>query len=538
MKKWSAIILLAGAQFIMILDGTVMNVSISTVVKDLSTSVSAMQAAITFFTLTMAALMLTGGKLGDLWGRKRAFLIGLAVYGVGSFITSISPNIHVLMFGWSLVEGLGAVLVIPAIVALVAAEYQGRDRVSAFAIIGATAGAAAAAGPLIGGFVTTYFSWRYVFASESIIVIIILLLWKLIPDEPKDDTGNKLDFPSVILSAGGMVLLVFGILQSKVWGWITPLAKPELFGTAIAPFGVSIVIYLIFIGLMLLIWFMGHQRELIRKGRDPLLDITVLKILQLRSGLGVLMSQNLIIGASFFVMPIYLQMIIGLDALQTGMRIFPLSVSLILFSIIGSRLISSFTPKQIVKFGQWALIIGVAVIATTIDPELKSLPLLTGMFVLGAGLGLLASQLGNINLGSVDKRHSSEVGGMQGTAQNLGQSLGTAIVGSILIMSLTTGFTASITSSNNVPANVKSDISAQSTKGIPVVPLSEVRASLAKENIPTSQANTIINAYTESQLNGLKKGLVFLLLLSIASLFMSRNLPDTKISTISDLKAK
>ena len=173
--------LLALAQFIMILDSTVMNVSISTVVKDLDTSVAAMQAAITFFTLTMAALMLTGAKLGDIWGRKRAFLIGLGIYGLGSLITALSPNIQILMLGWSLVEGLGAVLVIPAIAALVAARYEGRDRVKAFAIIGATAGVAAAAGPLIGGFITTYFSWRYVFALETVSVAIVLLFWKSVP---------------------------------------------------------------------------------------------------------------------------------------------------------------------------------------------------------------------------------------------------------------------------------------------------------------------------------------------------------------------
>lgn len=538
MKKWSAIILLAAAQFIMVLDGTVMNVSISTVVKDLSTTVSAMQAAITFFTLTMAALMLIGGKLGDLWGRKRAFLIGLGVYGVGSFITSISPNINVLMFGWSLVEGLGAVLVIPAIAALVAAKYQGKDRVAAFAIIGAVAGAAAAAGPLIGGFITTYLSWRYVFAFESVIVIIILLLSRLVPSSPKEDSGSKLDIPSVLLSAGGMALLVYGILQSKVWGWVAPLAKPELFGVAIAPFGVSIVVYLIFTGAMLIVWFLDHQKNLMAKGKDPLLDVSVLKIPQLRSGLGVMLSQYLIVGAAFFVMPIYLQMIIGLDALQTGIRILPLSVSLILFSIIGSKLISRFTPKQITKLGQWALILGVGIIATIVDPQLKSIPLLIGMFVLGSGLGLLASQLGNINLGSVDKRHSSEVGGMQGTSQNLGQSLGTAIVGSILIMSLTTGFTASITGNSQVPVSVQNEITAKATKGIPVVPINEVKTALSDQNVPAEQANAIIDAYTSSQLNGLKKGLVFLLLLAIASLFMARNLPDTKISTISDLKAK
>ena len=537
MKKWSAIILLALAQFIMVLDATVMNVSISTVVKDLNTTVASMQAAITFFTLTMAALMLTGGKLGDIWGRKKAFLIGLGIYGVGSFITAVSPNIQTLMIGWSLVEGLGAVLVIPAVAALVAARYEGRDRITAFAIIGATAGAAAAAGPLIGGFVTTFLSWRYVFAFETVIVIIILLLWKHVPSSEKS-AQTKLNIPSVILSASGMVLLIFGILQSKVWGWVKPMTVPEIFGYQIAPFGISIVTYLIFAGILLLAYFLSYQKTLQDKGKDPLLDVTVLKIPQLRSGLAVQMSQNLVIGASFFVMPIYLQMVIGLDALQTGIRIIPLSVSLIIFSVLGSKLIDRFSPKRIVKFGQLALITGVAIIAYTIDPQLQSISLFLGMFILGAGLGLLASQLGNINMNAVDKRHSSEVGGMQGTAQNLGSSLGTAIIGSILIMTLSSGFSAKISADPQIPESIKQAVSAQANKGIPVLSTADVNNLANEEGYSAAETAQLVNYYTESQLEGLKQAMVFLLMLTVGSLLLSRNLPDSKVEKLSDLKLK
>jgi MFS family permease len=537
MRKWSAIVLLALAQFIMILDSTVMNVSISTVVKDLDTSVAAMQAAITFFTLTMAALMLTGAKLGDIWGRKRAFLIGLGIYGLGSLITALSPNIQILMLGWSLVEGLGAVLVIPAIAALVAARYEGRDRVKAFAIIGATAGVAAAAGPLIGGFITTYFSWRYVFALETVSVAIVLLFWKSVPSSEKS-SNSKLNLPSVALSAIGMVLLIFGILQSKVWGWVKPMTIPELFGVPIAPFGISIVSYLIFAGIILLIWFLSYQRTLLEKGKDPLVDVSVLKLPQLRSGLSAQLSQNLVIGASFFIMPVYLQMIIGLNALQTGIRIIPLSVSLIAFSMIGAKLIDYLSPKRIVKLGQLALILGVAVIAFTLDPQLQSIPLFVGMFLLGSGLGLLASQLGNINMNAVDKSHSSEVGGMQGTAQNLGSSFGTAIIGSILIMTLSTGFSNKISDDSQVPESVKQAVDVQANKGIPVLSTADVTQLANQEGLTTTQTAQLVSYYTESQLEGLRQAMVFLLFLTIVSLLLSRNLPDSKVEKLSDMKIK
>src|SRR6187549_432205 len=229
MKNWLVIVILAVSQFVMVLDSTVMNVSISQVATDLGTTITGMQAAITFYTLTMAAFMLTGGKLGDKLGRGRAFKIGAVIYGIGSLITGLSQNLGTLLFGWSLVEGLGAVLVIPAIAALAAINYTGKARVAAFSILGAATGLAAATGPLIGGLATTYASWRFVFSAETVIMIAVLIFAGRIKDVPATPS-LKIDIPSVILSAGGMALLVFGVLQSKTWGWFTPLISGEMSG--------------------------------------------------------------------------------------------------------------------------------------------------------------------------------------------------------------------------------------------------------------------------------------------------------------------
>lgn len=528
MKKWSAIILIALAQFIMVLDSTVMNVSISTVVKDLDTSVAAMQAAITFFTLTMAAFMLTGGKLGDIVGRRNIFLLGLVIYGTGSFITSISPNIETLIFGWSLLEGLGAVLVIPAGAALVAARYKGQDRIMAYAIMGAVAGAAAAAGPLIGGFMTTYLSWRAIFAFESVVVILILIFHTLIPKSDKIK-GVKLDIPSVILSSLGMAMLIFGVLQSKAWGWITPTTIPEIFGYNVAPLGISLVSYLILSGILLLVWFYQRQKSLINNKKDPLLDVETLKIPQLRSGLSVLTSQYLIVGAMFFIAPIYLQMVIGLDPLATGIRILPLSLSLIIFSILGSRLSKKFNSRQLVRLGQILLILGVAIVTTTIDPELASVPLIIGMLFLGAGLGILASQLGNVNMNAVDDKHSSEVGGMQGTAQNIGSSFGTAIIGSVLIITMSSGFSTAVSSDNQIPSDIQQSISAQASKGIPILTKYQVQDEATRNGYTPEETADIVSAYTSAQLDGIRKAMVFLTFIAVLSLILSRNIPSGKV---------
>ena len=281
MKNFKIVAILGLAQFVMVLDSTVMNVSISKVVLDLHSSVTAMQGAITFYTLTMAALMLIGAKLGDIWGRKKAFMIGSVVYACGSLITGLSPNMTTLFIGWSIIEGLGAVLVIPAIASLVANNYSGKERVSAYAILGAITGGAVAAGPLIGGFVTTYFSWRYFFFSEVLIMAIVLLLSGYVKDTVAR-IQTKIDIPSAILSGGGLVLIVFGMLQSKTWGWILPHGAPSINGHNIEPLGLSVVIYLIIIGCVLIKLFYNRQQKLEAENKNPLVKVSLLKISQLR----------------------------------------------------------------------------------------------------------------------------------------------------------------------------------------------------------------------------------------------------------------
>src|SRR4051812_6652663 len=212
MRNRTVILVLGTAQFLMVLDSTVMNVSISQVVDDLDTSVTGVQLAITAYTLVMAAFMLTGAKLGDIWGRRRAFAIGLGVYGVGSLTTALSPNLGVLLVGWSLIEGLGAALVIPAIAALTASTYSGGARAFAFGLLGGVAGAGAAVGPLIGGFVTSALTWRVVFAAETLVVIVVILFVRRMP-AARPEKRTDLDLVGSVLSALGLGLTVFGILK-------------------------------------------------------------------------------------------------------------------------------------------------------------------------------------------------------------------------------------------------------------------------------------------------------------------------------------
>ena len=212
---------LAAGQFLMTLDSSVMNVSIATVAKDVGTTVTGVQGAITAYTLVMAALMITGAKVGAMIGRKRAFAIGCIVYGCGSLTTAVAPNLPVLLFGWSFLEGVGAALILPAIVALVAANFAAARRPAAYGLVAAAGAVAVAVGPLIGGFCTTYFSWRWVFAGEVVIVLAILVLTRRIADAPSAERP-RLDVVGVVLSASGLGMLVYGVLRSSEWGWIEP----------------------------------------------------------------------------------------------------------------------------------------------------------------------------------------------------------------------------------------------------------------------------------------------------------------------------
>jgi MFS family permease len=517
--RWGAVTVLASAQFVMTLDSTVMNVSISTVVKDLHTTISAMQACITFYTLTMAAFMLLGAKLGDVWGRRRALVIGSIVYAVGSATTALAPNIVVLFLGWSVIEGLGAVLVIPAIAALIADNYSGHARVTAFAAIGAASGVAVAVGPLIGGFLTTYASWRYVFAGEVVIMAVVLLFRNVVSDSG-GRARIRIDILSVLLSAAGLVLIVYGLLQTKTWGWILPTQQDISF------LGLSLVPFIVGIGAVLLWLFFLRQRRLIRLGRPPLLNTAILRLQQLRAGVGSLGIQYTVTAGLFFVVPIFLQLSLGLDALSTGLRIFPLSVALVLFSILGTVLARRLSPKLIARIGQFGLVLSSLVLLGSVDTTLDNWIFGTGMFLAGAALGLLASQLGNVTMSAVQDDELSEAGGVQGVFQNLGSSLGTALIGSVMIASLTTLFSGGVAASS-LPDSVQQEVATRTEAGVAVVPVADVPKIATDAGLSQEEADQLSSIYSTAQLDALRLSFAALAMVSLGAVFFSRNLPSS-----------
>jgi EmrB/QacA subfamily drug resistance transporter len=523
--SWVPLMILAAAQFVMVLDSSVMNVSITQIVDDLNTTIQGVQLAITAYTLVMAAFMLVGAKLGDIWGRDRAFGIGLAVYGLGSLTTALSPNLSVLLFGWSLVEGLGAVLVIPAIAALTVANYEGRARALAYGIIGAAAGVAVAAGPLIGGWVTTTFSWRYVFAGEVVVVIAILIFRRRIHPAPKVENPPRLDYIGAALSALGLGLIVYAILKSSTWGWITAKQKPTIGGKEIAPFGLSIVPFMILAGLGLLAMFTHWEERRELRGLDTLLDRSLLKIERLRAGLSTLVMQQLVLMGTFFVLPVYLQVVLGLDAFETGKRLVPLSVTMLVGALGGPWLAARIPPKKVAQAGLGALTIGAFCLMASIDVELNSTGFALSLALFGLGVGLLISQLGNVIMSSVDESRSNEAGGLQGTAQNLGGSLGTALIGAVLLAGLTSGFVNRVADNKALPPRMQNQVVEAAAPGIDIVPVADVEKAARDAGLSPRQASAVADDYADAQIEALKRSLFAVAFFAVLAFWFTRKLP-------------
>jgi MFS family permease len=530
MRKWIPLMMLASAQFVMVLDTSVMNVAISQIVQDLDTSIQGVQTAITLYTLVMAAFMLLGAKMGDILGRNRAFVIGLGIYGLGSLTTALSPNLAVLLVGWSGIEGLGAVFVIPAIAALTAASYEGRDRALAYALLGGVAAIAVAAGPLIGGWVTTELSWRYVFAAETVVVIIIVLLRGQIPRVAGAARRPQLDTTGVALSAGGLGLVVFAILRSSVWGFVRPRNPPAVNGTDITPLGFSPVPFVVLAGLAVLWAFVAWEQRRARLGADRLLDTTLLRITQLRAGLGSLLGQQLVLMGTFFVLPVYLQVVLGLDAFDTGKRLLPMSLSMLVFALLGPRIAGRRSPRTVAQAGLVAVSIGAIVMLATLDVELNDTGFRTALILIGAGAGLLASQLGNVIMSSVPATSSSEGGGLQGTAQNLGASLGTAIIGAVLLASLATGFSERVSANSAIPAAAREQIAATAEQGIDIVPVDDVEQAARDGGLTEQQATAVADDYGDAQLDALRLALGAVALAALLSLSLTPRLPTHSLA--------
>lgn len=515
------LVTLAAGQFVMALDTTVMNTAIATVAQDLDTTITGIQTAITLYTLVMASLMITGGKVGEIIGRKRAFTIGCVIYACGSMTTALSPNLTVLMIGWSGLEGLGAVLIMPAIVALVASNFGKPDRPRAYGLVAAAGAIAAALGPLIGGLFTTYASWRYVFAGEVLIVVVILLLARRVADTPPEE-GVQLDLFGTLLSAAGLGLIVLGILKSGTWGVVQP--KPE------APewLGLSPVIWMILAGGVLLALFVRWETRRLDRGEGALLNPQLLRNVQLRSGVLSFLFMQLVLAGTFFVVPLFLSVALGLSAIETGVRLLPLSLTLLLFAAGVPKVVPDANPRRVVNAGFLLLFAGLVLLVGLLEVGAGAEVITWPLLLIGSGIGAMASQLGSVTVSAVPDEQSGEVGGLQNTGTQLGASVGTALAGAILISALTASFFAGVQNNPAIPESLAASAQTELATGVPFVSDKDLEKALDEAGVPQDVATAAVDENEAARIAGLRSALAVLALIALIALLFTRGLPTVQ----------
>ena len=511
---------LAAAQFVMLLDSSVMNVAIATVAKDVGTTVTGIQTAITMYTLVMAMFMVTGGKLGSMFGRKRIFMIGCIVYALGSLTTALAPNLPILILGWSFLEGFGAAMILPAVVALVAGNVPAEGRPRAFGLVMGAGAIAVALGPLIGGFATTYFSWRWVFVGEVVIIVVILFLARRMEEPPRPDRV-PLDVIGAALVAIGLGLGVYGVLRSSEWGWVTP--KPD----APALAGVSATLWLIALGGLTVWLFFEWEEHVIARGREPLIQPSIFRYREMNAGLNVFLVQYLVQAGVFFTIPLFLSVALGLSALETGARILPLSITLLAGAVGIPRFFPRASPRRVVRLGLLAMLAGTLVLIGALDPNADPAIVTVPLLLIGLGIGALASQLGAVTVSGVPDKLSGEVGGLQNTATNLGAAIGVALAGSILIAALTTSFLQSVTENPDIPSSVKEQANVQLAAGIPFMSDADLQAALDEAGVSPEVAAAALEANDQARVDGLRTALAVLALVTFPGLFVARAIPKT-----------
>ena len=411
---------LAMAMFVLVVDTSLMNVSISAVVRDLDTTVSGVQSAIALEALMSAAFILIGGKVGDLIGRRRAFVLGLLGYAVGALAMTLAQGLTAIIVFWAVLGGIGASLLLPAMQSLIHGNFEGAAQKRVYALVGAAAAIAAAVGPLLGGFITTYLSWRVAFLLEVVVIAVVLSGVKLIDDVPY--TGpRRIDLVGSVLSFVGMGGIVAGILIWQEGG--------ESVGVVLA------------IGALALAGLVSWLVRSKRRGRPTLLDPDLFRSKPFRFGVSGQMLQQIALGGTMIALPIFLQMVLGYNAMEAGLSLAPLSLSMFGVALLAGKKAGRRRPSRIIRLGFALATIGLAAMVLVVPRASSGWWLVVPLLITGSGLGLLVSQLNNYTLAPISEERVSEAASVNSAAGSFGLSFGLAFAGAIMLATLSLTFT-------------------------------------------------------------------------------------------------
>jgi EmrB/QacA subfamily drug resistance transporter len=457
--KWLSLVVLSLALAIIVIDGTVLNVSQKYVIQDLNTDIKTIQWAFTGYSLVLAALTIFGGRLGDMFGRKKMFVLGAIIFAIGSFLTAIAKDSMMLLIGWSLIEGIGAALMVPASSALLVSNFEGKERGIAFGIYGATAGFASSFGPIVGGFFASTIGWRWAFGINVFIAVILCLGAFIIKDKKEHYPAKTyLDYVGVLLSSFGLSLIVYGIIESSNYGFFKTNKNWDLFGNSINTGGVSVSILSVLFGIILLVLFVIWEYKLEKNGKDPLVSLSIFKNRSFSFGVATLASlfggfSGLITyGVVFFFLTVK-----GMSALDTGLALIPFSIATFVMAPLSSKIADKIGQKNLVILGLLINTVGSYLIYQALRFTAVTADFIIPFLVSGIGFGLIAAQLNNIILSSIKISQSGVASGINGTLREIARALGVAIIGTAFISTFNATAVANITNQSNrdIPEVVK-----------------------------------------------------------------------------------
>ena len=528
-NKTLFLVVVALAQFIIIVDSTFMSVSISTLVVDLNTSVTAVQTAIALYTLVMASLMIAGAKIGDIFGRRKIFFVGLTIYATGTLIASLSPNIVTFILGWSFMEGIGAALMLPAMVALIAGNYPaGIERTKAYAVLAMVGSSAAAIGPIVGGIFTTYLSWRLAFFSELFVVAFIVLNRQIIKDAIYQGKAPSFDFKGFILTVTGFVSLVGGIILASYYGILYARTDVVVAGQTIITAGqLSPTVWLVLTGLSILTIFYFYEKSRLDKKLSVLIDVRLFTQRIVLAGSFTMFAQYLATASIIYSLALYLQMGLGYNAIQNGLTLLPLSIAVVIAALFGSKVLASrIAPRWVVMAGFGFMTLGAASMGLTARNATSGIDFALGIFLIGLGVGLIASQNQNLVISSVPNKFSSEISGVLNTCLNIGSSMGTALAGAIIITSFIFNFTTQVDGSTAFTDGQKTQINTAVNQQAQIVSNAAFESLVV--TVPQPQQTDLVNINSQARQTALTRIYVVIGGIGIMGILASLLIPKTK----------
>ena len=498
-SKWSVLIITSLSIFIIVIDTTMMNVSISALVADLDTTVNGVQGAITLYAVVIAALTLSAAKLADIWGIKRVFVGGVAIYGIGTTMAAMSINLPMLVLGWSILEGVGAAMMMPTTINYITRTYSGKDKVLAFGLWGGIGGAGAAFGPIVGGFFTSYYTWRLGFLMEVVIVLVIVALQKYLREYPPVE-GMRFDILGALLSGSAMVFSTLGVLM------IDPLGQ--------TPAGAVIGL-----GVGLFVLFLLYERRRMRAGKDPLIDLNLFKSRAFTIGNLVSLFFQMTLAGVMFTIPVYVQLVMRYSAIATGITLMPLSISMFIFSLLGNKLLKVMTPKRAIQLGIVLTMLGIFLLWRNMALDMSLLDFAPGLTFYGIGLGIIFSQITDLSMSGAKPSQYSEASGFFNSQKQYAYSLGTALIGIILVLGLIGGITNTIYESGKAPDIPKEVIKDRVIEWVKMIKQGDLQ--IPPEYVP------IVDKITDlAAVDAMKAVMIFMIIVLVIGLIISIWLPS------------